>query len=250
MVRIVMGSSVAASSLLGIAVAFAGEQAETKKLPPNPPPFLKLDAKQFVQRFDKDGDGFLSKSELPPRAAPFFERADLNGDGKLDVQEVEKLLVVLRKRFGQAGNAPAGKPEGGKPAVDRLVTNFLERMDTNGDGKISKDEARGPLLKNFERFDTNKDGFLDKDELRRAAELVSAKQGKAAGKAEPPAGAGPPAMNFNALDRNADGRLGRDELQGTPFADQFDEIDTNKDGTIDRKEWAAFLKKRAEKGAP
>ena len=36
-----------------------------------------------------------------------------------------------------------------------------------------------------------------------------------------------------------------DELKGTPFAEHFDEIDTNKDGKIDRKEFEAYLRKQA-----
>ena len=43
------------------------------------------------------------------------------------------------------------------------------------------------------------------------------------------------------------GRLSREELRGTEVEGQFSEIDANKDGKIDRKEWASFLKKRAEK---
>jgi hypothetical protein len=41
---------------------------------------------------------------------------------------------------------------------------MIQRMDTNGDGKISKDEWRGPA-EAFDQMDTNKDGFLTADEL-------------------------------------------------------------------------------------
>jgi len=41
----------------------------------------------------------------------------------------------------------------------------LTMMDTNGDGKISFSEARGPLKEDFKRLDKNKDGFLTKDEI-------------------------------------------------------------------------------------
>ena len=45
-------------------------------------------------------------------------------------------------------------------ASTRVVANLLERMDQNKDGKISKDEARGPLAQNFADLDRNKDGSL------------------------------------------------------------------------------------------
>ena len=36
---------------------------------------------QIIQRFDTDGDGKLTKAELPEQAAERFLRADANGDG-------------------------------------------------------------------------------------------------------------------------------------------------------------------------
>jgi Ca2+-binding EF-hand superfamily protein len=122
-----------------------------------------------------------------------------------------------------------------------MVANLLARFDTNKDGKISKDEAKGKLAENFDRFDANKDGFLDKEELRRVAAVMLAARGDGAGRAPDRA------ADFDDLDRNADGRLTRDELKGTPFADHFNEIDTNRDGKIDKKEFIAYLKKQAEK---
>jgi len=41
--------------------------------------------------------------------------------------------------------------------------NFVKRLDTNGDNKVSKDEFDGPL-RAFERFDKNQNGFLSEDE--------------------------------------------------------------------------------------
>jgi Ca2+-binding EF-hand superfamily protein len=129
------------------------------------------------------------------------------------------------------------------PEIARIVADLLQRFDTNKDGKISKDEAKGRLAENFDRFDANKDGFLDKEELRRVAGFMIAQRGR-------PVGApGAQSMDFDDLDRNADGRLTREELKGTPYLEHFDDIDTNKDGQIDKKEFQAYLKKEAEKKA-
>lgn len=60
----------------------------------------------------------------------------------------------------------------------------FERMDTNGDGKISKEEfkttlGKFPRLQDkaevidkiFGRLDSNQDGFVDKDEAKKLGEL-------------------------------------------------------------------------------
>jgi Ca2+-binding EF-hand superfamily protein len=211
------------------------------KLPPAVADLLKGGAEAFIKHFDKNQDGVLTKDELPPRLAMIFDKADANGDGKLDKQEVERLLQVLRTRLGEARNK-AGK---GGADVDRMVERMLARMDTNKDGKISKDEAQGPLAKLFDRLDANKDGNLDKEELRKAAaRLLGERRGKGERRQS---GAGSAVLDFDALDKNADGRLTREELKGTPLAAQFDQIDANQDGKIDRKEFEAYFKRQPDK---
>ncbi len=55
------------------------------------------------------------------------------------------------------------KGAGGKQ--DRNFAQVLKRADTDGDGKLSKEEAPPFLKKQFAKIDTNGDGFLDKAEL-------------------------------------------------------------------------------------
>jgi Ca2+-binding EF-hand superfamily protein len=219
----------------------------------NPPPaFMRLlqgSADDFIRRFDRNKDGYLTRDELPPRLAGMFDKLDRNGDGKLDRDEVDKMLQMLRQRPASG----TGQPGGAKPAdVQKRVAAILEKLDTNKDGKISRAEARVPFAKNFDAIDTNKDGYLDREELTRAVRRLlsnpNAKPaaGKGAAKPQPPNKPGP-TVDFDALDLNADGRLTRAELKGTPYEKDFDSIDTNKDGKIDRKEFAAYLKKQAEK---
>ncbi len=154
------------------------------------------------------------------------------------------LLIVGLLALLQPTVRGADKPAD-NPAVERRVHDVFERMDTNKDGKISKEEAKNFIAQNFDRIDANKDGFIDKDELRR---FVA--RSMAMGRGGPGGFGGPAGPDFDALDKNADGRLTRDELKGTPYADKFDEIDTNRDGKIDKKEFAAYLKKQAEKKSP
>lgn len=41
----------------------------------------------------------------------------------------------------------------------------FDQMDSNGDGVLTKDELKGPLLDDFDRFDADGSGSLTKDEL-------------------------------------------------------------------------------------
>jgi len=45
------------------------------------------------------------------------------------------------------------------------VNAMLDRQGVGHDGKVSKDQARGRLRRNFDEFDLNHDGFVDRDEL-------------------------------------------------------------------------------------
>jgi Ca2+-binding EF-hand superfamily protein len=241
--------AVAAICLTGEPAFVWGDETKTaaKPVPAGLARLIQGSTEDFVRHFDKNKDGYLTRDELPPRLARAFNQFDRNGDGKLDRQEVDKMLQVLRQRLGLSNGLPAAGKGGGSP--QQMVARMLQRMDTNKDGKISREEARGPLAKNFDLIDTNKDGYLDREELLRAARRFLANNNglgpaKGENKAQPKSG---PAVDFDALDLNADGRLTRSELKGTPYEQDFDAIDTNRDGKIDRKEFQAYLKSQSEK---
>ncbi len=171
---------------------------------------------------------------------------------------MSRLLVLLIFTAGALGDEskkpdkpadkpparPADPPQRPRPTPEQMVDMILQRMDTNKDGKISKDEAKDRIAENFAAIDTNKDGYLDRAELLVMARRLASMGPPPGGRPGPFGGPGgpprPDPLDFDALDKNADGRLTRDELKGTRFYDVFDKIDTNKDGKIDPKEWQAY----------
>ena len=61
-------------------------------------------------------------------------------------------------------------------SVDEFVRQRLESYDKNSDGRIAKEEASGRMGQFFDRVDTNRDGFVTKDELKTLAERLRGQQ--------------------------------------------------------------------------
>jgi Ca2+-binding EF-hand superfamily protein len=115
------------------------------------------------------------------------------------------------------------------------------QLDTDKDGKISRDEMGAQ----FDRLDTNKDGFLSREELIAARAQFGARHGGLDADAdgfvsrEEARNAPRLSQDFDAVDSNKDGRLSRDELHAHRVAkggDGLARLDTNKDGSISRDE--------------
>jgi len=107
-------------------------------------------------------------------------------------------------------------------AQDAPPSDFITHWDADGDGMVSADEFTGPP-ENFTDLDTNGNGFI---------EAAEAPQGP------PPEGAKPEVemgTDFIAdWDKDGDGKVAKDEYMGPP--ENFDALDHNKDGYIDRSE--------------
>ena len=159
-------------------VATAIGTGDAQPVPENCPACaMGLTAKFIFNRLDVDEDRLITVTEFLrspgmqdlAKAREVFERLDKSGDEKLSLQELETVYIVR--------HANCRKPD---PAV--LVANtknirsdgrgdgrrfdqvFILRSDKDSDGKISKEEFRGPVS-GFNRLDKNRNGFIEKDEL-------------------------------------------------------------------------------------
>ncbi|MCP5433654.1 MAG: hypothetical protein H6923_10340 [Alphaproteobacteria bacterium] len=118
-----------------------------------------------LERADANGDGAVSRAEFLAAGKARFEAMDTGKDGFVDESEREAVKAKFMERAGSAGaKMPAGLAEGGQRMGG---ARGLDRMDKDGDGKISLAEQEAFDAAVFARLDKNADGSLAGDELVR-----------------------------------------------------------------------------------
>jgi len=168
-------------------------------------PMPLFDADEFIKEYDADKDGFLSKSELPERFRPNFDKVDTNKDGKISREELLKGVTLMQSRrrpsdfvfilvemsdcdeccadelqvvydyirkldTNHDGKVDAEELKAGRELlIKQRVDSIFKDLDGNKDGKISREEARGTIKRHFDEVDADKDGFISREELTNAA---------------------------------------------------------------------------------
>lgn len=222
---------------LGLTIIVSAQ--DDKKVPEQVRRIIQAGPQGILNRLDKNKDKKISRAEASQHLKRGFNRLDKDKDGQLNRQELAVMINDLRTRFGIKKPA-TDQPN---PQIAQQFRRLLQQADKDKDGKINKAEAkaRQQLSRNFDRIDANKDGFLDRTELTRV--IARAVQGQGNDNRPGRPGVGRQAVDFDTFDLNADGRLTREELARTRFFARFAELDTDKSGKIDPKEFRAVLKK-------
>jgi EF hand len=153
---------------------------------------VSIQAEQSLKLFrklDQNGDGVLSRDELPEPLQKQAAQWDRNGDGSIDYDEYLIYYQASLKLIGEgvaageiplklpkplsppdAGTAsaadsrPAARPAQPQPDLPAWFTEF----DLDGDGQVGLYEWRkkGGSIKDFLAIDRNNDGYITAAELR------------------------------------------------------------------------------------
>lgn len=165
---------------------------------------------QLDLNLDLDHDGAIDRAEAAthPRLAAMFDRLDKNSDGRLEATERGR----HQGRRGHRGDA-----------VMRAV-----RLDSDGDGRISKIEAAAQprTAERFDSIDRNRDGYLVRSELQAvAAKQRSERAARWQQRLQ---------QKFAASDGNRDGRLSRAEVEASypRLAKHFAFMDEDRNGYL------------------
>jgi len=219
MKTLLTASALGAMLVAGVAIAMQSETPATPKKP-------------------------VTKAEMLARADARFDRMDTNKDGQLDANE--------RKASAEAARAAMAERKGGEmadfmPGAGRrggmVGEGMLQRIDTNGDGLISKAENRAAAEARFARMDANGDGTIGANERGKGRwKRGEGRRGGDATQGTPGPMHGGKRHGMKA-DANGDGVITRAEFDAGNAA-RFAAMDANKDGKIDASE----LPKRGRRG--
>ena len=231
-------------------------------LPPNPSP---VPLPQWFVDIDTAKKGEVSRADFLKYRMRTFDQLDTSKDGKLSLEE---FLKVAEPPFTAEG---PGVPTLEERRV-RARAEF-QNLDTNRDGFVERPEAEALVHSEFNQYDTDRDNKVSEAEIRRIVQVALLREEQAREQQrrqqEAEKRKGLMALNefidmqlrgADQLDKNNDGRVTTQEYaavagpadgpqaQGLPPFDlrrkvvmvKFNEIDTNKDGVLDRVELTAY----------
>lgn len=117
-------------------------------------------ADKAFDRADRDGDGQVTREELPNDA--WFERLDQNGDGIITRGETRKNLApILKPSPSMLTNGTSGR-----------VGAIFDRLDRDGDGRLDAEESK--VVEGLKgALDADGDGIITRQEAVAAAGKLS-----------------------------------------------------------------------------
>ena len=95
---------------------------------------------------DANGDGRTSRAEYRVGLVDGSMKFDKNGDGRVTIAEMPAATRL--------------------PGIKGLMVKVFKRIDTSGDGALSREELAARAEVRFTELDTNADSYLDAAEIK------------------------------------------------------------------------------------
>ncbi|MEI6201637.1 MAG: hypothetical protein WCP68_06780 [Enhydrobacter sp.] len=214
----------------------------------------------WFHEIDTANKGEVTRAEFLKYRMKTFDQLDTKKANKLTIDE---FLKVAEPPF--SSDMPNGMPLADRQARARAE---FENLDTNRDGFVERAEAEALVHAEFNQYDTDRDNKVTEPEVRLIVQRTMQRETAERQQAEARRRQGLVAINdfidmqlrsVDQLDKNNDGKVTQQEYatvagpadgpqaQGLPPFElrrkiammKFAEIDTNKDGVLDRIELTA-----------
>jgi Ca2+-binding EF-hand superfamily protein len=221
---------------------------------------------QWFVDIDVDKKGEVTRADFLKYRMKSFEALDLNKDNKLSVEEFIKVV--------EPPVTPEDAP--GLPPLEERRSRAraeFQNLDTNRDGFVERGEAEALVHSEFNNYDTDRDNKVTEPEVRLIVQRSLQRDAQERQQAEARRRQGLMTLNefidmqmrsADQLDKNNDGKINQAEylvMAGPADGPQaknllpfdlrkqialrkFAEIDTNKDGQLDRVELTAYALKQ------
>lgn len=241
----------------------AGAPAAPAQAGATPPP---IPLPQWFIDIDVNKKGEVTRADFLKYRMKSFEQLDANKDNKLSLDEFLKVT-----------EPPLAPPDGPNvPPIEERKTRAraeFQNLDTNRDGFVERAEAEALVHSEFNNYDTDRDNKVTEPEVRLLIQRSLQRDAQERQQAEARRRQGLMTLNefidmqmrsADQLDKNNDGKINQQEylvMAGPADGPQaknllpfdlrkqialrkFAEIDTNKDGQLDRVELSAYALKQ------